>query len=308
VELLEIQKRMFEAVAQPLTASEHMQQRNAAGRSMHEVAAEFIKPNDRLNSFERLEIYNRQYWFRVLGALDEDFPGLRAIVGQRRFEELCKAYLMDCPSNSFTLRNLGSRLESWLRSHLEWVHPRTALALDMVRLEWAEIEAFDGAMEPALRAQDLPIADPDPRFRLQPYLQLLRLRYPVDDLLVAVRNDGSDSDVASNAISERRRRTRGIKIARQKTQNIFLAVHRIDFSVYFKRLEPEAFAFLMALREEKRLSEAARHAFEASGVPESRIVGTVQGWFENWSALGWFCRPESANPGQNSLNHQERAS
>ena len=29
------------------------------------VAEAIIKPNDRLTSFERLEIYNRQYWFRI---------------------------------------------------------------------------------------------------------------------------------------------------------------------------------------------------------------------------------------------------
>jgi hypothetical protein len=44
---------------------------------MHDVAAEFIKPNDRLSSFERLEIYNRQYWFRVLDCLYDDYPGPR---------------------------------------------------------------------------------------------------------------------------------------------------------------------------------------------------------------------------------------
>ena len=50
---------------------------------MGAYAASYIKPNDRLTSFERLEIYNRQYWFRVLGSMVEDFPGLRAVLGER---------------------------------------------------------------------------------------------------------------------------------------------------------------------------------------------------------------------------------
>jgi Putative DNA-binding domain len=293
--LLEIQHRMFDAVVQPLTAREQMQPRTPDGKYMHAVAAEFIKPNDRLSSFERLEIYNRQYWFRVLAALDEDFLGLRAIVGQRRFEALCRAYLVDCPSKSFTLRNLGARLEWWLQSHPQWIRPRAGLALDMVRLEWAEIEAFDGAAEPALTPQDVLTSDPDPQFRLQPYLQLLRLRYPVDLLLAAIREDDSDSAMASNAVSEARRRTGVRKVARQKAQAVFLAVHRIDYSVYFKRLEPEAFVFLTALRGGKSLSAAVAVAFEERNVPESNLLSTVQNWFENWSRLGWFCRPKSTN-------------
>ncbi len=168
--------------------------------------------------------------------------------------------------------------------------------MDMVRLEWAEIEAFDGAAEPALTPQDVLASDPDAQFRLQPYLQLLRLRYPVDHLLAAIREDDSDSAMASNAVSAGRRRTGVRKVARQKTQAVFLAVHRIEYSVYFKRLEPEAFAFLTALREGKSLSAAVAVAFEEGNVPESNLLSTVQNWFENWSTLGWFCRLKSTNP------------
>src|SRR5579872_1761974 len=107
-----IQQRMSTAVMQPLTPAYNMRPKNARGKSMRKEAAEFIKPNDRLTSFERLELYNKQYWFRILGALAEDFPGLQAVVGERKFDALSKAYLKECPSQSFTLRNLGSQLES----------------------------------------------------------------------------------------------------------------------------------------------------------------------------------------------------
>jgi len=292
--LLEIQQRMLAAVMQPLTSHERMQPRSRDGKSMHEVAAEFIKPNDRLSSFERLEIYNRQYWFRVLASLDEDFPGLRAIIGQRRFEALCKAYLVDCPSQSFSLRNLGSGLETWLRSHPEHIQPRATLALDMVRLEWAEIEAFDGASEPVLLPGDALASDPDPHFRLQPYLQLISLRYPVDDLLVAIRKDTPDGGMASNAVSEHRKQTRVRKVARQKPQAVFLVVHRIDYSVYFKRIEQEAFKFLHALQEGQSLSSGVVLAFQGRDIPETVLVSRVQNWFESWSSLGWFCQPSAA--------------
>ena len=293
--LLEIQHRMLDAVMQPLTKDEQMQLQTRDGRSMHDVAAEFIKPNDRLSSFERLEIYNRQYWFRVLASLDEDFRGLRAIIGPRRFEALCKAYLIECPSESFTLRNLGSRLEWWLRSHPEHLQPRAGLALDMARLEWAEIEAFDGAAEPVLVPGDVLASDPDPRFRLQPYLQLLSVHYAVDDLLVAIRKDDSDSEMASNAVSERGKRAHLRKVARQKPQSIFLVVHRVDDSIYFKRIEREAFKFLKALREGKSLSIAVTQAFEGQDIQENKLLTAVQGWFENWSSLGWFCAPNSTD-------------
>ena len=112
--LADIQRAMAAAVMNPLTPDEEMQQSTSDGRAMADVAASFIAPNSRLSAFERLEIYNRQYWLRVLGSLAEDFTALRALLGAERFQALSIAYLSAHPSRSFTLRNLGAKLVDWL--------------------------------------------------------------------------------------------------------------------------------------------------------------------------------------------------
>ena len=66
---------MAGAVMRPLAAAGGMQSRWSDGRPMKKVAAGFIKPNDRLTSFERLEIYNRQYWYRLKDCFYDDYPG-----------------------------------------------------------------------------------------------------------------------------------------------------------------------------------------------------------------------------------------
>lgn len=285
-----LQRTMARAVMQPLTRSERMQQTAPNGKPMRSYAVRFIKPNDRLTSFERLEIYNRQYWFRVLSSMVEDFPGLRAVLSERRFEEMCKAYITDCPSRSFTLRNLGSRLESWLRKHPKWAGAKLDLALDIARLEWADIETFDGKAEPALRPEDLGgAADANLRLKLQPYVQLLSLKHPVDDLLLEVRKD-QDTDFASNAFQEKRKRKRVQAVAKLKPAPIFLAVHRLDYSVYFRRIEPEEFSMLKALRAGKSLGEAIALGLCKTTIPLEERSASVQQWFQNWAALGWFCR------------------
>jgi hypothetical protein len=112
--------------------------------------------------------------------------------------------------------------------------------------------------------------------------------------------------MSSNAVSERGKQTRLRKVARQKPQAIFLVVHRVDDSVYFKRIEPEAFKFLKALREGKSLSVAVVQAFEGRDIQEKKLLATVRGWFENWSSLGWFCAPNSI--GQDSSSASGRQS
>jgi len=290
--LLALQRQMAAAVMAPLTPAGNMRQAGPKGRPMRQYAGEFIKPNDRLTSFERLEIYNRQYWYRILDSFAEDLPGLHAVLGDRKFDAVAKAYLTENPSRSFTLRNLCSRLETWLKKHPRYAGSRQKLALDMVRLEWADIEAFDGEAKAALKQEDLAAADPDAlRLTLQPYISLLALQYPVDDLLLAVKDD-EDTDFASNAFNERRKRKRVAATARLKPKPIYLAVHRVDYSVYFRRLKREEFEVLTGLRKGKPISRAIDAAFRKSSIPAGERAEYIQDWFHNWSALGWFCRPE----------------
>jgi hypothetical protein len=292
MKLLALQRTMARAVMQPLSRSEHMQEKAPGGGKMRAYASRFIKPNDRLTSFERLEIYNRQYWFRLLSALGEDFPGLRSVLGEKQFDAMCKAYIVDCPSTSFTLRNLGSKMESWLRAHPKWAGKKLALALDIARLEWADIEAFDNESKPALRTEDLAAADAETlKLELQCYVRLLDLAYPVDDLLLAVRKE-DDTDFASNAFSEKRKKKHVRAVAKLDPQAIYLVVHRIDNSVYFRRITPEEFAVLAALSKGKPLAKALDAAFRKSKMPLEEHAAAVQKYFQTWATLGWFCRPQ----------------
>jgi len=306
--LATLQREVARAVMTPLAPSERMRRKSSNGKSLAKVAAHIIKPNDRLTSFERLEIYNRQYWFRVLDGFYEDFPGLCAVLGDRRFDAVAKAYLTDCPSRSFTMRDLGSRLESWLRKHPEQLtssvaalrppgnrsaaalarHPRYQLALDMVRLEWAEIETFDSAAEPPVNLSTLQKANPAKlRLKLQPYIRLLDLRYPVDDLLLAIKHE-TGTNVASNAMAERQKRKKVSAMARLKPVPTYLAVHRFDNMVYFRRLEREEFGILAALHHGKTLERAIEAGFRKSRTPIEQQASDTSAWFRNWAALGWF--------------------
>jgi hypothetical protein len=286
--LATLQREIASVVMAPLSPSERMKRTAANGKSQAAVAKRIIKPNDRLTSFERLEIYNRQYWFRVLDALSDDFPGLRAVLGDRKFDALSKHYLADCPSRSFTMRNIGSQLESWLRKHPKYAAGRLQLALDMIRLEWAEIETFDGASEPPVTAAVLVGADPAKlRLHLQPYMRLLDLNYPVDDLLLAVKQDGP-ADIASNAMEERQKRKKVTAVARLKPTPVYLAIHRIENTVYFRRLEKEEFTILAALQKGRTLERAIMTGFRGSKIPTQERASYVAAWFQNWSSMGWF--------------------
>ena len=221
---------MAGAVFRPLTEKDGMQPEWIDGRAMSDVADSFIKPNDRLTSLDRLEIYNRVYWFRVLDCLYDDYPGLRAVLGEEKFMALITAYLTKYPSASFTLRNLGSRLEKFIREEPKWVAPRFAIALDMTKFEWAQVVAFDDPAIPVITTDEILDAPPDKlRLGLQPYLSLLDLNYAVDDFLLVVKKGDSVvlRDEASNTFEQRPHSAPRRKVIKMpKRERIHLAVHR----------------------------------------------------------------------------------
>jgi hypothetical protein len=293
--LKRLQEVMATALFRPLTQDDRMQPTWVDGRAMSKVAESFIKPNDRLSSFERLEIYNRVYWFRVLDCLYDDYPGLRAVLGDERFMKLITAYLTKYPSESFTLRNLGSRLEKFIRDEPKWAYPHQPVALDMVRFEWAQVVAFDDPAHPNIMPDDILDAKPQKlRLELQPYLTLLQLDYAVDEFLIAVRK--RDSDVLRNEASNiveampKASRRRKKRVNLPKRRRVHLAVHRFDNMLYYKRLEPEAFAILSAIRAGNTVANACAAALEGSKPSRVNWSARVKNWFNDWSSLGWFCR------------------
>jgi hypothetical protein len=292
--LKRLQDVMATALFRPLTEDDRMQPRWVDNRDTSEVAESFIKPNDRLSSFERLEIYNRVYWFRVLDCLYEDYPGLRAILGGPKFMKLITAYLAKYPSVSFTLRNLGSRLEQFIREEPKWASPHEEVALAMVRFEWAQVVAFDGEAKPSITPDDVLDTKPEKlRLGLQPYLSLLQLNFAVDEFLCAVKKNESSvlRSEASNtldAMPNVSRAAKRVRLPRRKC--VHLAVHRFDNTLYYKRLEPEAFVILNALRVGATVGKACATGLASSNRNRDDWSGRIKSWFSDWSSLGWFCR------------------
>lgn len=284
--LLAFQRTLKDALTRPLAPGDRTQKKWIDGRPMEEFAAEFIKPNDRLTALDRLQIYNRMYWFRLIDCFYEDNPGLRAALGKRRFDRLAEAYLTKYPSSSFTLRNLCSRLEGFIRDEPGRTAPLTALAIEIARFEWAQTVAFDEPGRPVVTAEEIGATPPGRlRLGLQPYVTLLALGYPVDDYVIAVKRRESLRAEASNATTSATHSTAVSKnIRRPRPERTHLAVHRVDNRLYYKRLDPAAYRILCALRDGQPLTRALAAGGRRLKPEQARD------WFATWMQLGWFCR------------------
>ena len=287
--LAQLQREMAAAVMMPLTPGEDMQAHAPDGRAMTAVAESFVAPNSRLSAFERLEIYNRQYWFRVLDALIDDFPALRAVVGAQIFEQLSIDYLQEHPSRSFSLRNLGSKLVEWLAAHPGLAGRRHKLALDVARIEWAFVEAFDNAEFTPLTLEQIGALNGESMLVLQPHVQLLALEFPADDLVLGLHDKQKQQRGEAGVKHEEGWDQEPARLPRLRPRPTWVVAHRVDNSVYYRRLAREEYLTLAAIRKGLPLGQALEAGFEGSRTAQARRPQMVREWFALWAELGWVC-------------------
>src|SRR6185369_2373836 len=191
----------------------------------------------------------------------DDSPGLRALLGEKKFSALVRAYLAKYPSRSFSLRNLCTRLPQFIREEPRCTAPRTALAQAVARFEWAQTVAFDGEARPVLTRDDLADAPPAKlRLALQPYITLLAFDWPVDDYVIAVKQRDALRGEASHAVDHGPRAAPRKRVPLPRRKRTFVVVHRYDLRLFYKRVDAPAFRMLEKLAAGQTLARAVAAA------------------------------------------------
>ena len=236
------------------------------------TAPTFAAGNERLLPVEQVEIYREQFWLRHTSSLVEDFEGLGAVAGQANWERLIERYLEAHPPLSFSLRDLGDRLPAFVEA-ATWL-PHHELCVDMARVEWAYVEAFDAPdaepLDPGRLAAVPEAAWETAVLKLSPALRLLRVRYPVAALRKAIRTQ-------PGAVAIPEREPQNLVVYRGATRNLY---HQV--------LSNGPFSLLEALAAGTPLVEACQQAMR--NVPEEArdIEASLGAWFKAWAENAWI--------------------
>ncbi len=226
--------------------------------------------SSRLSPIEQLDVYREQFWLRHVACLAEDFPTLQTFVGEARFEAIVADYLAAHPPIHFMLRHLGENLARFLEASNE-----DALVVDIARVEWAFVDAFDAADAPRLDAQAVAAipeaAWPSARITLHPSLQRLRLSHPAHGLR-----------------AQHRQKEQLVRPAQAATR---LVVYRRDLMLYAEEMDALPFDMLERLAAGEPLGPAGDALADVSG-RRDEVESQIGEWFTRWSALGWIVRVE----------------
>lgn len=232
--------------------------------------AALIRGDAVLGAEQRVGVYASAYFERIRGVLEEDFPGLRAALGEAAFRDLATSYLAVHPPRHFSLRYAGARLTGFLETHAAAApfRRRFGWCADLAGLEWALAEAFDARDSGTARRADLAPVAPERwaelELQLTPSVQLIDALWAVQPMRRLYEADELDERSASE--------TRAKRAA--------ICVWRDRERVFHRELDASEEAALRRALHGCRFGEICELAEQRLG--EQRAVAAAAGWLASW--------------------------
>lgn len=164
----------------------------------HDMAGQVVSTAD-ASAEERVGIYVDAYRLRLLEILEDNYPGLRALVGDEEFDRLGRSYIDAHPSTHPSVRWFSRHLEEFLKTNEPYsAHPYLA---EMAVFEWAQSMVFDAADGAQVAIEKLAALPPDQwpglSFKLHPAVQMLSLAWNVPSFWQAVDQDEEPPELAA---------------------------------------------------------------------------------------------------------------
>ena len=211
-----------------------------------------------------LGVYHHGYRARLVECLADDYPAVRHVLGEERFERLCERVIARRPSGAPNLNAYGASLLAEIQSPIRL--PHREFLRELAALEWAVVEAVHAAPPVTIDANALRAIPPerwgDLRFSPNPALRVLRGSYPVNPWFQAFRR-GEPGPVPARKPS-------------------VVAVYRVGPSVWRMDLSAMTASLLDRLVSGVPLGEAL------APVEGHAEAGQVMRWFEAWVGGGFF--------------------
>lgn len=250
------------------------------GMYLEEEAAKYVVPSPTLKPDKRVQIYNQQYWWRLLKTLHDNFPLVTRLFGYQSFnQEIAIPYLLRYPPYHWSLSIVGERLPHWIKEEYK------ALDLPLIRnaadLDWAFHACFLNPQKPPLNVELLTKEQDSSKlltctFYLQPYVFLFKWDYD----LLAFREAFVAHDVDYWIDHD--------FPPLLKEQTYYFVLYRSPKNyIAWKKISAGEYALLQEFKKGSTL-EAACAVLEKDDALYEEAASHLQEWMQEWTIRQWL--------------------
>lgn len=293
-EMLHTQAWFANIITTPLGENNRIQPITYEGMCVAEEASKYIIPSPTLKPHERIQIYNQQYWWRLLNALHANFPLVTRLCGTFIFnEQIGIPFLLRAAPNHWSIALVGEKLPAWIADSYN-LQDKT-LIHHAATLDWA-FAVSDMASEAApLNLAAVGQQDPEAllnfTYYLQPHIQLFQWDYD----LLTFRNTLLKKE-ANYWLQHP-----FPKLKTAKTPFYFSLFRNKKHGISFKKISQSEYLLLSLFKKGSTLSEACEYMQNQDEKIYQETLAHLQRWLQEWAHAGWLTEHCVLEPSSETL-------
>lgn len=274
-DLKKIQTWFGAIIARGTVTNSRINSKTPSGNSIVDEAAKYIAPSPTLQPWERMEIYNQQYWWRLLNIMHEIFPLAVRLFGYKDFNALLATpFLEKYPVDTWSLNNFAERFPQWI---LDNYHESDKMLIhDAICVDLAFNRGFFAEDRPHLQFDrnemenflQIPVT-------LQPWITVFRLPYDLFPFRAEVIKDKDGDYFLDHPLPKL-----------DKAPSDFIVYRDFSLNMRWDRLEAGEYDILSRLKNGMTLKQAS--AF----LPKNLIQQNLPAWLSSWTSDHWLVKYE----------------
>lgn len=275
-------------ITQKLVENQYINPTAPSGMLIAEEAARYIIPSPTLRPHQRIQIYNQQYWWRLLNTLHDNFPLLTRLFGYQSFnDDIGVPYLIKYPPNHWSLNFLGERLPKWISE--AYHEPDQSLIFNAAQLDWAFMASFlspqKNPLDLTLILQEGPNALLKYPFYLQPHIQLFKWDYDLltfrEAFLKQSVNHWLDHPFPS--------------LSKEKAY-YFVLYRSAKNNILYKEMSLGEYTLLSLLKKGSTIEAACEALEQQESAVYDQAATSLQQWLQDWTAKHWLTLESPLSP------------
>jgi hypothetical protein len=257
-ELLDIQKWMQSSLIDPKLEN-------------IDLVDHYVSPSKTLTAHQRLAIYQRSYYSRLIECMREQFKALRHTLGDDLFDDFSRLYLKAKPSSSPSLADLGKDFPNFLnKTRPDKDNPELWIdfMIAMAQFECDLYRIFDQEGSEGKTLADKNTLNEN--LKLQKCFSIHTYPFDVNTYYqqVAQKNNPEIS----------------------RTNKIYIAFVRTNYQVYIINLTAIQYQFLESLQKGEAVLDILQRFSTESGLPINTINKEWLQWKNTWVEKGLFLK------------------
>lgn len=274
--LKETQEWFASIIARPIDGDSRMQPISPTGIPMAVEALQYILPSPTLAPHQRIQIYNQQYWWRLLAILHDNFPLTTRLFGYHDFNQLIAIpYLQKYPPKHWSLNHLGDLLPQWACE--EYVAADKVVVQEAIASDWAYVKGFFSAEYPFEITEESIMLER--KLLLQPHLSLCSFSHrllPFRDAMVSQQPEYWEKEPFPPL---------------EGRQNYYFVIYRNrNYHLAWSEIDHFQYLLLSKLNSKEgcSISELCSWLEEQDETIQSAASQNLHFWFQEWTIHHWL--------------------